>query len=372
MMKYLSVFWALALSLLSANTFAVNYQLSGLGTLGGGSSLAYGLNDSGIVVGQSFNPSSGLNEAVVWAGGSIQSLGFEGIARAVNNTGTVVGVNGPASFGRAYSWHSGAYSDLGTLGGAYANAYDINDAGVITGVSLTSPQNNGNPEVFYTHGFSYQNGTMEDLGTHSSPLGYSRGHGINESGAITGRASLVEFIDSQKHAAIWPDDGSGIISIAAINSYSTGQDVNDAGIVVGNGYDADFSMRALLIQDGVASLMDSFGGSDSRAFAINNDGVIVGKSDTTQGTSLATVSFDGTGISDLNMLVDDLSGWLTLNVAYDVNELGQIVGYGTRLDGSTEAFLLSPTVVPLPSAFILFGSAIAGLVLRKRYRTRLH
>lgn len=372
MVKNLAALLALTMAFLSANTLASTYQLSGLGTLGGGSSMAYGLNDSGMVVGQSFNASSGAIEATVWNNGSIQSLGFEGIARAVNNAGTVVGVSGPSSFGRAYSWNNGAYSDLGTLGGAYGSAYDINDSGVITGTSLTIPRNNGNPEVYYTHGFRYQNGTMEDLGTYSSPLGYSRGHGINEAGDITGRASLVDFPNSQKHAAIWTGDGSDIQSIPAINSYSTGQDINDAGIAVGNGYDATSSMRALLIQDGVASLMDSFGGSDSRAFAVNNDGVIVGKSDNTAGTSLATVSFDGIGIFDLNLLVDDLEGWLALNVAYDVNASGQIVGYGTRLDGSIEAFLLSPTEVPLPSGFILFGSAIAGLVFRKRYRTQSH
>jgi len=71
-----------------------------LGTLGGASSIAYGLNDSGMVIGDS-NDTSGKRKAFVWDNGVMQKLttlsgadtlgGLESLARGVNNLGQVVG-----------------------------------------------------------------------------------------------------------------------------------------------------------------------------------------------------------------------------------------------------------------------------------------
>jgi probable HAF family extracellular repeat protein len=60
-------------------------------------------------------------------------------------------------------------------------------------------------------------------------------------------------------------------------------------------------------------------------------------------------------MSNLNDLVDPASG-LTLNAANDINDLGQIVGYGTTAGGQIHAFLLDPMAappapVPFPAAF---------------------
>jgi len=353
---------------------AVQYQLELLPALttapiAQGAS-AYGINESGQVVGTSYNSATGVNEAVTWGNGSVTSLGFEGVARAVNNSGTVVGETGGALLGnpngRAFSWSSsGGFVDLGDLGGAHSGAYDINDSGVITGTSLTPDVPTGGEIVHGTRAFRYTGGVMTDLGN-LAQNGYSRGHGINENGAIVGRASLVTFVDSEKHLATW-DAANNMTSLpnAGSSIYSTGQQINNSGMIVGNGIDAAGEWRGMVWDsDGnFLNWIGTLGGSDSRAWSINNDGVIVGYADDPArgGLHSAMVSFDnGETIVDLNTLVTDLTGWAFLSEALDINENGEIVGYGYTSTFEKAAFKLS--VVPIPGAVWLFISALGGLL----------
>jgi len=111
-----------------------------LGTLGGTISEAFGINESGIIVGYSFDPSNNAH---------------------------------------AFSW-DGSMHDLGTFpGGLWSYAYAINASGVIVGYSDLPGVGNG-------HAFMVSpGGTLEDL-TPGSPS-YSQATAINTSGQIVGR-----------------------------------------------------------------------------------------------------------------------------------------------------------------------------------------
>jgi probable HAF family extracellular repeat protein len=65
---------------------------------------------------------------------------------------------------------------------------------------------------------------------------------------------------------------------------------------------------------------------------------------------------------DLNYAVANLNGW-TLESAAAINDLGQIVGYGT-IDGVEHAFLLDPgmVAVPEPSTYVI-GVLLLALAL---------
>jgi probable HAF family extracellular repeat protein len=60
------------------------------------------------------------------------------------------------------------------------------------------------------------------------------------------------------------------------------------------------------------------------------------------GTQHAFLWTKRTGWFDLNDLIPSNSGW-ELEVAYDVNDWGQITGYGL-INGKTHAFLLTPNL----------------------------
>jgi len=391
--RALTIFGKLAVATLVVGiaNAQTNYSIMALDqlspTAGFGVNRAYGLNDNGLIVGQAYNLSTNKNQAVYWdaSTGIITSiLGQTGIARSVNNSGVIVGETKRATLGNpngfAFSWGIGdtSLTNLGTLGGLHSGAYDINDSGVITGWSKIDP-NGYSPNIHRTHAFKYEDGVMTDLGTVSTPTGYSRGHGINDLNEVAGRASLINFENSDKHMANWDADGNISSNVTGVGSYSTAQDINNLGIIVGNAYDEsagfiNFTDRAAVWDaNGLHFLSgdtnDGFGGNGDygRAWAINDSGVIVGNSfdNTVAEDSIAMVSFDGVNMFNLNNLVIDGGDWSVLSDAYSINELGQIVGYGIH-DGVEKAFLLTPTAVPVPAAALLFGSALGLLGWMRR------
>ena len=132
----------LVFSLAIGNAFGqVQYTVTDLGTLGGTSSGALDINNSGQVVGDAKTGVGTVDHALLWQSGSgMQDLGTFGgtnsIANGVNNSGQVVGnayTSGDATF-RAFLWQSGSEMlDLGTLGGQYAYALGINDSAQVVG-----------------------------------------------------------------------------------------------------------------------------------------------------------------------------------------------------------------------------------------------
>jgi len=95
-------------------------------------STAFGINDAGIVVGESLIPT----QATVWNGGIPTGLGG-GIAYDINNDGVVVGVGGDGNKVFATVWIGGVAFDLDTLttatGWHLIEARAINASGQIVG-----------------------------------------------------------------------------------------------------------------------------------------------------------------------------------------------------------------------------------------------
>ena len=71
----------------------------------------------------------------------------------MNGIGEVVGHN---TAGHAFLYSNGVMTDLGTLGGSYSLALNINDAGQVVGWSW-------NADDTTTQGFLYSNGMMGGL-----------------------------------------------------------------------------------------------------------------------------------------------------------------------------------------------------------------
>jgi probable HAF family extracellular repeat protein len=117
-------------------------KVSDLGTFGGPSSRAFGINDRGQVVGDA-TTGGGQTHAFLWERDRIRDLGALAgdwsTAIGVNNRGQVIG-NSMTSGGevRGILWQHGSMIDLGTLGGVATYPSTINDKGEIVGSSLTT------------------------------------------------------------------------------------------------------------------------------------------------------------------------------------------------------------------------------------------
>ena len=353
------ILWALvALVLAPAPGSGQTYQLTDLGSLGGvKGSGAYALNGTGLVAGYSFVAGSSFVHAMVNDRGAVQDLGTLGgtqsLARAVNASGWVVGWAYPpgVAWQRAFLWRDGVMVDLGTFGGVSSDAIDINDAGVIVG----SSSNPAGDEM----GFWWREGVLHPMGT----LGglNSRGMAVNRWGDITGMSSTP---GEDEYHAFLTKPGSALYDLGTLGGPAThGHDVNDLVHVCG------WSMiqahnpasRGFFWADGIMKSLGTLGGIYSAAFGMNNHDQVVGASTRADEVQVAFL-WRNDQMVDLNTLVPAGTP-LLLTAAYDIDEQGAIVGVGTRPDGETRAFLLTPTnTAGTPDPGVPAVTSFAGVI----------
>ena len=113
-------------------------------------------------------------------------------------------------------------------------------------------------------------------------------------------------------------------------TYAYPSDINSRGQVVGWAQTAAGTNHAFMWDDGVLTDLGALAGDESRAFAINNAGLIVGDSVDIVGDPedpvglLRPVKWDDGVLIELPTLDPDLAG-----TAYDINEKGTVVGRTT-------------------------------------------
>jgi probable HAF family extracellular repeat protein len=88
--------------------------------------------------------------------------------------------------------------------------------------------------------------------------------------------------------------------------------------------------------------LGTLGGFCSSAYSINNQGQIVGLACITGDTDDHAFIYQNGVMTDLNTLIPANSGW-DLQVAQSINDIGQIVGYGTLNGVPVRGFRLDPT-----------------------------
>jgi probable HAF family extracellular repeat protein len=242
-------------------------------------------------------------------------------------------------------------ADLGSLGGEYSIATDINTAGQVAGWSNMP---DGNPHAFTTRP---NETSMTDLGT----LGgnYSRAYGINDKGQVVGESVTAS---NGYHAFIAGPDELGMVDITLqrpARSSEVAWDINTAGQVVGNE-----SIEGFITGPNGAdrTWLSQLGNFFINPYALNDSGRVVGGSTTLQvidgrGVIHAFITGpDGMGITDLGTLGGHDSQ------ASDINNSGRVVGFSDMPDGTQHAFITGPdgvgmtdlnSLVSLPEGVIL-------------------
>jgi probable HAF family extracellular repeat protein len=263
--------------------------ITDLGVLDGGWwAEAQDINSRDQVVGSSHPPRPADRLAFIWTTkDGLRSLGTLGGSRSeafgINERGQVVGWSYlPGDWDRAFLWtEKEGMRNLGTLrGGSWSWGLGVNNRGQITGWSYVEGD-----LAWHAFLWTEQNG-MTDLGAIVGQN--SEGMAINNRGDIVGRTGPIGDIrddpgnpQGEFHAFLWRDK-DGMTDLGTFGAWSSAQDINERGEVVGYSYYGDYvhpgDCHAFLWteKDGMVDLGTLPGFSTSVAYAINSSGDVVG------------------------------------------------------------------------------------------------
>ena len=352
-------------------------QVQDLGTLGGSSSIARGINSSGKVVGYSYT-SAGEQHAFLYDGSAatpkMQDLGTLGgsssYATGINDSGKVVGysytsagephgflydrTNGMKDLNDLISANSGetiyeatAINSDGKIAATGFKPFDMdpnfcgqeNYSGGMYFAAVLTPATTATPTTY----------GVQELGTLGAD--YSEAAGINDSGQVVG----VSWTSSCSYHAFLYDEGATpkMQDLGALGAdYSHATSINDSGQVVGTSFRSSFAgscsndcLRAFLYDASATTpKMQDLGtlGGDSRAWGINDSGQVVGNSYVWGSGDHGFLKESGQPMIDLNTLIPADSGW-TIHDARAINSKGQIAAIGYKAGGQGHAVLLTPT-----------------------------
>ncbi|MCF8142967.1 MAG: hypothetical protein K9N21_03505 [Deltaproteobacteria bacterium] len=303
------------------------FTIIDLGTLGGETSFAYGVNEKGAVAGKS-KTDNGDVKAFYWdAVSGMVDIG-PGKALGINNESRVVG-NIHHHNDDAFIWDSvDGLSFLNKGDFLFATANQINHSGKVIGYARRFNDVEGTSAVLWDPSVD----TLTILGTLGGP---SYAFGINSLGDVVGNSG------SPSRAFIW-NSVEGMKDLGSLDEegwryYATG--INDSGEVVG--YINTFSdeYRAFLWEKG-AGMTLLLGEGESLAFGINNHGDVVGAQGTLIGIEGKAYLWKAGQRIDLNHAIPVDSGW-ELREARGITDGGHICGTGL-IKGEMHAFLLAP------------------------------
>jgi probable HAF family extracellular repeat protein/parallel beta-helix repeat protein len=314
------------------------------------------VNNSGVVVGQmDRNTADGWRHAAVWENGTLTDLGMAGCrdtvsecwshAYGINDQGQIVGesftdLSWPSQYFGPWSMyyaHEVMWQDanspmefMHTVGWEYGKTLDINAQGHAVGHGRSVDWQTANGDYF-VHGYLWRSNTdVVEFGEYGQT---SKAFALNDNDQVVG-----EIDENGATQAFFWDNGVLTTLGHFGGGQSTAVDINNAGQVVGSAKNSNNQWRAFMWQNGFLYELETLPDTiSSHAYAINNSGLIVGEMDG------RAVAWKGGKLFELNDYVDESYG-LTLTKAVAVNNKGQIVARTAAAD----SFQLLSIVEPPP------------------------
>lgn len=282
---------------------------------------------------------------------AITGLNSLGVASAFD-------VNGS---GKSYLLQGGLLTELIGLG--FADG--INDAGQVVG-NYFVPYDGRNSAALW------QNGSSTPL-VGVDVFRYSWATDVNSTGDVAGAVAINSPYGAGEVVVAVRYSGATVTPMGLDGPTSYAFAINDDGVVVGR---ADtrwgFASHAFMYREGVTTDLGTLGGRNSQAFDINNAGQIIGSSAVSwMSNEESPFLYDHGRLLNLSLLPEvQAAGWDRLDAASSINDLGQIVGYGTR-DGVIHGYLLQRALpVPEPATWGLAALGLAALAFKRRSSRR--
>jgi len=335
----------------SAHAGAPLYHLTPLTVPDATSVTVIDINDAGQAVGL-FTDAGFVRHAVLWDANGWHELALpgdgtgdvDGIARAINNQGQIVGTSDDFVVPtQGLLWNAStpdAFTVLNDDSGAGVNPNDINDDGVVVG------------------GFGFPSRAFV-----WTPADGLVDYGIEDPNVPDQQARWTSITDSGKIMGFWNEHVSnihatiGAVGTPAVLGLGGDSDVqrtsaigmSPSGVAVGLGsLDMSILVPVLFADDGSFTAIEgaTLDQENGSAIAINDAGVIVGTAGigTANGPvpgMKAWVHRDGTTY-DLFEVVDDTTGFTRFANGVAVNASGVIVGTGRDAGDNIISFMLTP------------------------------
>jgi probable HAF family extracellular repeat protein len=351
------------------------YTVTDLGTLGGTSSDAYGINYAGRVAGAASLPNGNTHAFLSGPGDTMFDLGTLGgpnsEASGPNASYALAILAETAKkdpFGNDFCgfgtnliclpaiWN-GTMTPLPTLGGNNGQALAINNQGQVIGLAENGTKDSTCPPPqvldFNAVLWGPNPGQVQELPPlHGDTVGFA--FGVNNYGQVVGTSGtcantpLLPF-NYGPHAVLWQNGSPTAFANLGGTMLGVGVGINDLGEVVG-GSDLPSEIPGFPFVQVHCTLYSQAGPEDlgtvgtdfsSLPTAINNNGQVIGASCDNMGNCRAFL-WQNKAMMDLNALIPANSP-LYLVFPEAINDSGEIVGLALQTStGETHAFVATP------------------------------
>jgi len=291
-----------------------------LGTLGGDSSYALGINDKSQVVGFSYLADNTTYHAFLWtSSGGMVDLGAPAgyafsNAGAINAAGHIVGLSyQPPSANVAWYWTpDSGFTIIPVLGGYTGDSINKHDQ--VAGYANTS---------YGFQGFAWAPGSLPHRVGNLVRGEESICYGISDLGNITGQATTAT---GASHAIFAPHGGPVADIAPDLGDFSFGSGINGHDEIAGLGLNSSGTFVAFYWSEatGLFLLTPLASDDEADAYAINEHGLIAGDSDNKEAGRLPHAVLWRAPAAlpiDLGTLPGD-----TYSSAVGINNLGEVVG----------------------------------------------
>lgn len=199
-------------------------------------------------------------------------------------------------------------------GGSFAEGFDVNTSSIAVG-QAGNANDDGRPVCWDA------SGQILDLG---SLPGRTFGVALR----VNNKSQIVGFTGFPLGAMLW--DHGAIIQLQGFGGQraSFAEGINDKGVITGYVEDADFSLHAVVWQNGAVRPLPEPFIEESVANGINGKGQIVGQV-LDDNFDVFGALWNGAQVIELENLLPPNSGWEFL-VPQAINDQGVIVGYGFK------------------------------------------